>query len=90
MEPDRDEEGLLSILDCRRRNGSDGIRYVGKSAGGEGIDGKGGMVCNYCHCLMYYRIADMKEENRSQLGGVTFHETGAQIKLRDLLESEES
>ena len=34
-------EILLSVLDSRLRNGSEGTRYVGNSAGGEGSDGKG-------------------------------------------------
>ena len=34
-------ESLLSVLDLRRWKVRDGIRYVGKSVGGEGTCGKG-------------------------------------------------
>jgi hypothetical protein len=36
-------EAVLSTLDLRRK-GSDGTRYVGNRAGGDGIDGNGGIV----------------------------------------------
>ena len=41
MESLRQDEALLSTLDCRLRKGREGTRYVGNSAGGDGRDGKG-------------------------------------------------
>ena len=67
IESDRAEEALLSVLDNRRRNGKDGIRYVGNKAGGDGIDGKGGMTGTRSCWHKVTRCYCMSDINRKQM-----------------------